>query len=107
MTSFEKLFRAGVSSLAIASCVALGVTVIADTYAANFNKQQCTVENGNVRGLAIQENGSVSCVCPSSSSALLDKKQRKTGSASSEECYLQTPNKITNFNQPTPTTGPT
>jgi hypothetical protein len=110
MMNFKMFFRTGVSSIAVAGCVALGATVMVDTYAAsktNFNKQQCKVENGNVRALAIPGTGSVSCVCPSASAAaILDEKQRPAGAASIEDCYIQTPQQITNFNLPTVTTNP-
>src|SRR5215217_5100622 len=91
MMSVRKFLRAGVSSIAVAGCVALGATVMVDTYAAsknNFNKQQCKVENGNVRALAIPGTGSVSCVCPSASAAsVLVEKQHPTATAMTNLCY--------------------
>ena len=108
MTKSSTLVRALVGSVAILSSVVLGVTVT-DIHAAsktNFNKQQCKIVDGNVKPLAIQEAGSVECVCPSASSANLEDKRRPTGAASTEDCFIQTPQQITNFNLPTVTTNP-
>jgi hypothetical protein len=108
MADSKRFIRAAFGSAVILGSAVFGVTVMTGTYAAsknNFNKQQCTVINGNVKGLAIPGMGAVSCVCPSASSLeVLEDKQRRPGSASTEDCYIQSPQKITNFNVPT---GPT
>src|ERR687897_193863 len=100
MAESHRLIRAALGSVAILGSAVLGVTVMTGTYAANYNKQQCKVVNGSVQALAIQEAGSVACVCPSAASLeVLEEKQRRPGSASTEDCYIQTPQKEVNFNQ--------
>jgi hypothetical protein len=86
MTDFKRIFQAGVSSVTIAGCVALGVAVFSDSYAdvsvvsasqAATKKQnfsggfggQCVFRrstNGTVKGLAIENKSASSvCICPS------------------------------------------
>lgn len=106
MAEYHKFVRAVCGSVAILGSTALGISVLTNTYAANFNKEQCKFEDRNVKGLAIPGTGSVSCLCPSASSnSVLEKRVRPAGATSTEDCYIQTPQKQANFNQP-PATGP-
>jgi uncharacterized membrane protein YgcG len=116
MAEYNTLVGAVCGSVAILGSAALGVTIMTNTYAAqtNFNKQQCKMVdrsvkavNRSVKALAIKEASSVSCVCPSASSdSVLDKTLRPSGAASTDDCYIQTPQKVTNFNLPTTGPGP-
>src|SRR5215208_2222735 len=104
MDGFSRLLQALFGSAAIVGGATLGATLMATTVVAesNFNKQQCRVYDPNVQGLAIDEAGASDCVCPPGSSRRqLNDEQRPAGVASTRVCYIQTPQQITNFNQPT------
>ena len=103
MVNTRTFVRTALSSVAI---VGGTLFAISNSDAANYNKQQCTVVEGNVKALAIPDEDFVSCVCPSDSSSLRDERRRRSGAASTQDCFIQTPQQVTNFNQPTLTGKP-
>ncbi len=104
----SRLVQTLFGSAAIIGSGVLGFTLMTNTIVAqtNFNKQQCRIHDPSVQALAIDEPSAAECVCPPGSSARqLDDNQRPAGAASTRDCFIQTPQQITNFNQP-PATGP-
>ena len=99
----SRLVQALFGSAAIIGSGVLGFTLMTNTIVAqtNFNKQQCRMHDPSVQALAIDEPSAADCVCPPGSSARqLDDNQRPAGAASTRDCFIQTPQQITNFNQP-------
>jgi len=99
MRSSGDLARTAICSISIALGASLGLGILS-TQAESATKYQCKSFVGSTKGLAVVGSGNASaCVCPPQSSAY-QRRERRPGAATTDECFIQTPQKITNFNQP-------
>jgi hypothetical protein len=104
MVSLSAFIRAVFGAAAILSSVVLGIAFMSNTYAAstaNFNKQcKVATNNSSTKGLAVVGATENACTCISKSGRRI--LRPPTVAAAAEECNTLTPQKTTNFNQPTP-----
>jgi hypothetical protein len=92
--------RTAVCLISIAFGASIGFGAFS-TEVESATKYQCkSFANGSTKGLAVMGSSNASaCVCPPQSSAY-QRRERRPGAATTDDCYIQTPQKITNFNQP-------